>query len=67
MNIFHLHTENEPEGKRDSCTWLVIAETLFDAVSLIPEGYRVKAADVQVAETTGPSRVVACFGRPTLH
>ena len=67
MNIFHLHTERAPDGASDSCTWLVIADTLFDAVSLIPAGYLVRAADVQLAGTPGPSRVIGCFDRPTLH
>lgn len=67
MNIFHLHTEKRLACASDDCTWLVIADTLFDAVSLVPEGLYVKAAEVQVASVAGPGRVIGCFAPPTRH
>jgi len=67
MNIFHLHAEKESAGMRDARMWLVLADSLFDAVSLVPEGFYVKAAEVQIAAVAGPSRVIACFAPPTIH
>ena len=67
MNIFHLHAEKQLDGTCDTCTWFVIADSLLDAVSLIPEGFHVKAAEIQVAAVAGPGRVIACFARPTIH
>lgn len=56
MNIFHLYAEKETGGMRDARMWLVIAANLFDAVSLVPEGFYVKAAEVQFAAVAGPGR-----------
>lgn len=67
MNIFHLHAEKDFGGTRDARLWLVVADSLFDAVSLVPEGFYVKAAEVQVAQVAGRSRVIGCFTPPTVH
>ena len=67
MNIFHLHAEKAQGGTRDAETWLVIADNLFDAISFVPEGFCVKAVEIQLAVAAGPGRVVGCFGAPTVH
>lgn len=67
MNIFHLHAEKQSDGMRDEGIWLVVADSLFDAVSLVPEGFYVKAAEVQMAAVAGPGRVIGCFAPPTIH
>lgn len=67
MNIFHLHAEKEQGGTRDTGTWLVIADSLFDAISFVPEDFCVKAIEIQLAVAAGPGRVVGCFGAPTFH
>jgi len=67
MNIFHLHAEEEQGRVRDAGTWLVVADSLLDAISLVPEGFCVKAVEVQLATVAGPGRVIGCFGAPTVH
>lgn len=67
MNIFHLHAEKGQGRTRDAGIWLVVAESLFEAISFVPEGYCVKAIEIQLAVVTGPGRVVGCFGAPTVH
>ena len=67
MNIFHLHAEKEQGHGRDPGTWLVIADSLFEAISLLPEGFLVKTVEVQVAAVAGPGRVIGCIDAPTVH
>jgi hypothetical protein len=67
MNIFHLQAEKEQAGARDSGTWLVVADSLFDAISLVPDEFRVKAVDIQLAAVAGPGRVIGCFAAPPMH
>jgi hypothetical protein len=51
----------------DAGMWFVVADSLLDAIALVPDGYCVKAVDIQVAAVIGPSRVIGCFARPTVH
>lgn len=67
MNLLHLHAEKDCGGLRDERMWLVIANSLFDAVCLLPDGCHVKAAEVQAAAVVGPGRVIGCFPMPTIH
>ncbi len=67
MNIFHLRATKQSDGTYDTRMWLVVADSLFDAISLVPEGFYVEAAEIQVAAATGPGRVIGCFAPPTLH
>jgi hypothetical protein len=67
MNLFHLHIENEHGGMHDERNYLVIADSLFDAISFVPEGFRVKGIDIQVVAVAGPGRVIGCFAAPTVH
>ncbi len=66
MNIFHLHAERRSGGVREAGIWLVVADSLVDALSLVPQRLYVKAAEVQIAAVAGPSRVIACLARPTI-
>jgi hypothetical protein len=67
MHIFHLHAEKELNGTLDTCTWPVIADSLLEAASLMPEGFYMKTAEVQKATIAGPRRVIACFAPTTIH
>ena len=39
MNLFHLHAEKEQGRTRGPRTWVVIAESLFEAISLFPKAF----------------------------
>lgn len=67
MNLFHLHAEKEQGGMRGLRTWLVIAGTLFEAMSTVPEGYSVKAVEVQTGTVVGLGRVIGWKGAPTIY
>lgn len=62
MNFFHVYAENRTENrtgrKRAPRTWFVIAGSLLEAMSLIPEDFTVTAVEVQVETAPGPGRVV---------
>ena len=67
MNLFHLHVEKDQGETLRPTTWLVIAGNVFDAMSSVPEGYSVKALDVEVGAVAGPGRVIARIAAPTMH
>ena len=67
MNLFRLHAEKKRGEILHPTTWLVIASTLFEAISAVPEGYFVKAVDVEVGAVAGPGRVIGWIAAPTLH
>ena len=48
MNVFHIHAERQQKGGRNARIWLVIAESMTDAMSLVPDGFSVKAVGIQV-------------------
>ena len=61
MHIFHLHAEKRQGRTGDTRKWLVVADTLPDAVSLVPDGFCLESVEVQVARVPGPAGVVGCF------
>lgn len=73
MNFFHVQAEKDQEVACDqevTCgprTWLVIADSLFEAMSLIPDGFSVKAVKVRIGAVAGPGRVIGWIGAPTMH
>lgn len=67
MNLFRLHAEIEQGATCGHRTWLVIAGSLFEAMSFVPEEFSVKAIEVQVGAARGPLRVVASSGAPIIH
>lgn len=67
MNLFHLHAEKEQGETLRPTTWLVIAGSLFEAMSSVPEDYSVKAVDVGVGTVAGPGRVIGWIAKPTVH
>lgn len=67
MNIFHLHAEKQHGGMRNAATWLVIADSLFDAISSIPEGLSVKAVGGSGGCGRRSGRVIGRPSVPTIH
>lgn len=67
MNLFHVHARKEEGATRGPSTWLVIAGSLFEAISSVPEEFSVTAVDVQMGAVAGPGRVVGWMGAPTIH
>lgn len=66
MQLFHLHTVNEEHKASGTRTWLIIAGNLFEAMSLIPDGYTATVAEVQAGAVLGPGRVIGWMGPPFL-
>lgn len=66
VQLFHLHTVMEEDDDRQTRTWLVIADNLFEAVSLVPEGYVPAEAEVRTGAVVGPGRVIGWMGMPSL-
>lgn len=67
MNLFHVHVEKEQGETLRPTMWFVIAGNLFDTMSSVPEGYSVKAVDVEVGTVAGPGRVIGWIAAPTVH
>lgn len=67
MKLFHLHVEKEQEGMPRSRTWLVVADSLFEAMSVVPDGFAVKAVEVQVGTAVDPRRVIRSIAAPVMH
>lgn len=49
------------EGMR---TWLVVADSLFDAMTLVSDGNTVRAARVELGAASGPERLIGCLEPP---
>jgi len=62
MHLIQVDTVKEKNELRGTRTWLVIADSLFEALSLIPAGYRPKAVEVQAGAVSGPGRVIGWLG-----
>lgn len=62
MNLFHVHAEKERGEPRGPQTWLVIADSLLEAMSFIPEDFSVKAVEVGVGAAAGPRRAIGWTG-----
>lgn len=65
MNIFRLHTGKQTN--ETACIWLVVADNLLEAISLIPSGLYVKAAEVERTPVAGPPQLIASIRQSTLH
>lgn len=67
MNLFHLHVEKEQGVMPRPQTWLVVADSLFEAMSVVPDGVAVKAVEVQVGAAVDPRRVIRPVAAPLTH
>ncbi len=66
MNLFNVHAEKAQEKELGPRIWFVIAGNVFDAISLVPDGFSVKAVDVHPAAVQGPDRVIGWMGESTI-
>ena len=64
MNLFRLRSEKEHGEARSLRTWFVIAANLYEAMSLIPANFAVKAVMVEAGVVAGPARVIGSMGPP---
>lgn len=67
MNLYCLHVEIEPGVKSKSRTLFVLADSLFGAISALPDGFFVKAVEVQVGNAVEPRRVIKAVSGPVVH
>lgn len=67
MNLFRVMAETEQDEPADPRMWLVAADSLFQAISLVPDHYIVKSVDVQLDAALGPERVIEQIAAPTFH
>jgi len=65
MNLFRVVAEREQEEAAGARTWLVVAGSLFEAMSLIPDSYTAKVVEVRVGAASGPGRVIDWMGPPS--
>ena len=66
MRLIHVDAVNEHDEFGGARTWLVIADTLFQAMSLIPAGHRPRDAVVRAGTVSGPARVIGWLGAPAV-
>lgn len=64
MNLFHVEAEHAQDEKAGVRTWLVLADSLFDAIFLVPDGCAVKSVEVQLDTASGPGRIIGWVGSP---
>lgn len=67
MNLFHLHVEQEQGAVSRPRTWLVVADSLFEAISVVPDGFAVKAVEVQVGTAVDPPLAVGSLDVSVMH
>jgi hypothetical protein len=67
MNLFHLHVEKEQGARSRSRTWLVVADSLLEAMSVVPEGFSVKAVEVQVGAAANLPLAIKWIDAPIIH
>lgn len=58
MHLFHLKAEPRQDEAGGMRTWLVVADSLFDAMVLVPNGNIVRAARVELGAASGPARLI---------
>jgi hypothetical protein len=67
MKLYYLHVEIEPGVKSKSRTLFVLADSLFGAISAVPDGVSVKAVEVQVGNAVEPRCVIKAVSGPVVH
>lgn len=67
MTLFHLHVEAEHGSIPRSRTWIVLAGSLFEALSLVPDGVSVKSVEVQRGTVVDPRRLIKPAGSAVLQ
>lgn len=67
MNLFHLHIEAEHDAMFRPHTWIVIAGSLRDALSVVPDGLSVKSVQIQPGIAVDPRRRVDRTDAPVIQ
>jgi len=67
MNLYYLRVEIGPGVKSKSQTLFVLADSLLGAISAVPDGFSVKAIEVQVGNAGEPRRVIKAISGPGVH
>lgn len=67
MTLYHLRVESEQGARSSSRTWLVLADSLFEAISVVPDGFSVTAIDVQTGTVVDPRRAIKAISEPVVH
>lgn len=67
MNLYHLHVESELGAWSNSRTWLVFADSLFEAICVVPDGFAVTAIEVQMGNAVDLRRVIKAMNGPVVH
>ena len=67
MNLFQLRIEREWGTTLRSRTWLIVADSLIEAISVVPEGFSVKSVEVRVSTAVHPQRLIKSTGAPVVH
>jgi hypothetical protein len=67
MNLFQLRVETDQATTLRSRTWLVIADSMLEAISVVPEGFSVKSVEVRVGTALHPHRLIKSTGTPVVH
>jgi hypothetical protein len=67
MNLFQLRIEREWGTTLRSRTWLIVADSLIEAISVVPEGFSVKSVEVRVSTAVHPHRLIKSTGAPVVH
>ncbi len=67
MQLFHLTARGDHAEETVSRTWLVLANTLREALPLVPDGCALEATVACPARGIGRARVIGWMGSPMPH
>lgn len=67
MQLFRLTSPGDQTGERVARTWLVLADTLGEALPLVPDGCALETAVACPDRGTGRARVIGWMGPPMHH
>lgn len=64
MNLFHLNAQPKHPKDRSPKTWLVVAGSVAEAMTMVPAGQVVVSVEVRSPCKPGPARLVGWMGQP---
>jgi hypothetical protein len=64
MNLFHLNARTQSQEGPITKTWLVVANSLPEAVSLVPRGHVLVSVEVHSPCKPGRARLLGWMGPP---
>lgn len=66
MTLFHLNAQPSHPEDPSSKTWLVVAASVSEAMTLLPPGQVVVSVEVRSPSRSGPPRLLGWMGPPPL-